>query len=312
MSAIGKIMTFKKKIIRTIQMALLLGMLIAGGYPKVSDAWNRYLADQRIDHYTQTNAQDPTALQEEYEKAKEYNVELYNAGFNHIAEYTQRLSHVDGEESENAADGSTSDGLSFGTTDDPAYTDRLNTSGDGLMAILDIEKIGVHLPIYHFSSDDVLAKGIGHLYGSSLPVGGANSRCVLTGHRGLPEMELFTNLDQMEKGDMFSIQVLDQTHYYQVSDIQVINPDELDTLAIEPGKDLVTLVTCTPYGVNTQRLLVTGTRVKTPAQAKQSPTQTVKQIAQFPVTILAISGIILVLFAIGFIVVWTSKTEEEE
>lgn len=140
------------------------------------------------------------------------------------------------------------------------YTSVLNVNHDGVMGYLCIKKISLKLPIYHGTSESVLAKGVGHMSQTSLPIGGKGTHAVLTGHRGLPSAELFTRLGEMRKGDLFWIEVLGRKTTYKVTDISVVEPNEVDKLRIEPGRDLVTLLTCTPYGVNTQRLLVTGER----------------------------------------------------
>ena len=147
-----------------------------------------------------------------------------------------------------------------GTTDE-TYEGFLNVLGDNVMGSIEIPVIGVNLPIYHYSTEESLLKGCGHIFGSSLPVGGDNSHAVITAHRGLPAAKLFTDLDQVEIGDRFYLKVLDRTLAYEVDNIEVVEPSETRSLAIQPGEDLVTLVTCTPYGVNTDRLLVRGHRV---------------------------------------------------
>ena len=141
------------------------------------------------------------------------------------------------------------------------YEDVLNINGDGVMGYVEIPKIDVYLPIYHGTSEEVLAEGAGHLEMTALPIGGENRHSVISAHRGLPSAELFTRLDEMEAGDQFYIHVLDQTLAYEVDQIEVILPEELSLLQPEEDKDLVTLLTCTPYAVNTHRLLVRGTRV---------------------------------------------------
>lgn len=147
------------------------------------------------------------------------------------------------------------------------YRSLLDPFGSGMMGYLEIQKIGVLLPIYHGIDDAVLQVGVGHVENSSLPVGGESSHCVLSGHRGLPSSRLLTDLDQMETGDVFYLHVLNQTLAYQVDDIQVVEPQAVESLEIVPGEDYCTLVTCTPYGVNTHRLLVRGTRIPyTPPQ----------------------------------------------
>jgi sortase A len=145
---------------------------------------------------------------------------------------------------------------------DSTYSSLLNLSDDGMMGYITISKLDVELPIYHGTSDSVLAVGAGHLEGSSLPVGGIGTHSVIMGHRGLPSAKLFTDLDQMEIGDTFTITVMNQTLTYQVDNIAIVDPDELDLLKIDPDKDYCTLVTCTPYGINTQRLLVRGVRTE--------------------------------------------------
>lgn len=141
------------------------------------------------------------------------------------------------------------------------YYALLNTSSTGVMCYVEIPAISVTLPVMHGTSDMVLDKAIGHLEWSSLPVGGESTHCVLSGHRGLPSAELFTNLDRLEQGDTFYIHILGQTMEYWVDQITVVLPTEYDELAIVPGQDYVTLMTCTPYGINTHRLLVRGRRL---------------------------------------------------
>ena len=142
------------------------------------------------------------------------------------------------------------------------YNDILDLTGTGIMGYIDIDKIGVEIPIYHGVDEGVLQIGAGHLEGTSLPVGGENTHCVLSGHRGLPSAKLFTDLDEMEIGDRFTITVLDRVLTYEVDQIKVVLPEEISELTIREGKDYCTLVTCTPYGINTHRLLVRGVRVE--------------------------------------------------
>ena len=142
------------------------------------------------------------------------------------------------------------------------YTDTLDVSGTGIMGYITIPKIGVELPIYHGTSDGVLQVAAGHLEGSSLPVGGAGTHAVISAHRGLPSAKLFTNLDELEVGDTFTITVLDRVLTYEVDQISIVLPTETDLLQPVEGKDYVTLMTCTPYGINTHRLLVRGKRIE--------------------------------------------------
>ena len=148
------------------------------------------------------------------------------------------------------------------------YNETLDITGTGIMGYITISKIGVELPIYHGTSDGVLQIAAGHLEGTSLPVGGASTHAVISAHRGLPSAKLFTNLDQLEVGDPFTITVLDRVLTYEVDKISIVLPTETDELKIAEGKDYVTLMTCTPYGINTHRLLVRGRRVETPDQYK--------------------------------------------
>lgn len=149
------------------------------------------------------------------------------------------------------------------------YESQLNVTKTGMMGHLTIPEIDVKLPIYHGTSEEVLATGIGHLEGSSLPVGGKNSRAVLTGHCGLPNAELFTRLDELEVEDIFFLQICNQIMKYQVVEMQVVEPDQVNAIEIENDRDLVSLITCTPYGINTHRLIVTGERMEEVTEVDQ-------------------------------------------
>lgn len=147
------------------------------------------------------------------------------------------------------------------TSIDERYESLLNMDGSGMMGYIRIPKIKVEIPIYHGTSESVLQAGVGHFWGTSLPVGGESTHTVLTGHRGLPTKTLFTNMDKLVKGDVFYIKVLDETLAYQVDQILTVLPEETEALSIVPGQDYATLVTCTPYAINTHRLLVRGHRI---------------------------------------------------
>ena len=151
--------------------------------------------------------------------------------------------------------------------EDSAYLSSLNIAGDAIMGTVEIPKIKITLPIFHGTDEEVLEKAAGHLEGSSLPIGGENTHAVITAHRGLPSAALFTDLDKMKKGDHFLLHVLDDTLCYQIDKITVIEPEDTKAMAVEDGMDLVTLVTCTPYGVNSHRLLVRGHRAPYDPQA---------------------------------------------
>ena len=148
------------------------------------------------------------------------------------------------------------------------YSTTLDVTGTGIMGYITIPRIGVELPIYHGTSDAVLQVAAGHLEGTSLPVGGSSTHAVISAHRGLPSAKLFTNLDQLEVGDTFTITVLDRVLTYEVDKISIVLPTEVDELKVVDGKDYVTLMTCTPYGINTHRLLVRGRRIETPDKLK--------------------------------------------
>lgn len=141
------------------------------------------------------------------------------------------------------------------------YESLLNVSGNGIIGYIEIEKIDCSLPVYHGTAESALQIAAGHIEGTSLPVGGASTHCVISGHRGLPRAKLFTNLDRLVEGDTFELHILDEILTYEVDQISVVEPDEVEKLEIEEGKDYCTLVTCTPYGINTHRLLVRGHRV---------------------------------------------------
>lgn len=146
--------------------------------------------------------------------------------------------------------------------DVPGYEELLNVTGNGVMGYITIEKIGVQLPVYHGTGESVLQIAVGHVEGSSLPTGGAGTHCVLSAHRGLPSARLFTDLDKMELGDTFVLNVIDLTLTYQVDQILIVEPHEVNELYTVDGEDYCTLVTCTPYGVNSHRILVRGTRIE--------------------------------------------------
>ena len=203
-------------------------------YPGFSDYWNQFHQSRAIAGYAETVA----AMDDgEYER-------LWDAA----EDYNRRLA-------ESAAEYALSDELL------EEYAQQLNVGGDGVMGYVEIPEIECSLPIYHGTDDAVLQSAVGHIEWSSLPVGGESSHCVISGHRGLPSAKLFTNLDKLVEGDLFFLQVLDETLSYEVDQIRIVEPQELSDLQIEAGKDYCTLVTCTPYGVNTHRLLVRGHRV---------------------------------------------------
>lgn len=227
---------------RGINAAALLLAVVGIGvlfYPTISDLWNRQFNTQNIHQY-QEKAEQLTSEQRKniWEAAWQYNAD----------HSTNTVTDVFSKKKSSMAK-------------DERYSTLLNPSRDGIMGALEIPKIRLRLDIYHGTSAAVLEKGVGHVQGTSLPVGGSGTHAVLAAHRGLPSAKLFTDLDQIKKGNHFYLVIMGQTLAYRVDQIFVVRPNALDALAIEPGRDLVTLLTCTPYGVNTERLLVRGHRV---------------------------------------------------
>lgn len=224
---------------------LLLALVFLAGlslllYPTVSDYWNSFHASRAVAAY----AQEVADLNgEEYDR-------LLAAARDYNARVAQRSN-------------------TFALTEEEAaeYQSLLNMDGTGIMGYIEIPNIKLSLPIYHGTEESVLQIAVGHLDWSALPVGGEGTHCVLSGHRGLPSAKLFTNLDQLEEGDTFTLRVLDEVLCYEVDQIRVVEPQDTAALLPEPGQDLCTLVTCTPYGVNTHRLLVRGHRIETPDSA---------------------------------------------
>ena len=224
----------KHKTVIFLTLGFLVGICILL-YPAFSDYWNSKTQSRAIVDYESV--------------LEDLKPEDYTAILNQAHEYNEALRATD-----------------FPLTDYPevpGYDDALRIPGSSMIGYLKIDRIGVELPIYHGTSDKVLNKGVGHLEGSSLPVGGESTHSVMSAHRGLPSAKLFTDLDRLEKGDTFQVVVLDQVLTYQVDQIKVITPAELSDLQIVEGKDYCTLFTCTPYGINTHRLLVRGVRVET-------------------------------------------------
>ena len=210
-------------------------------YPTVSDYWNSLHQSQAIATYADSvENMDEQDYEKLWDAAVRYNQKLFQSGH----------------------------GLGLKDEEKEEYNELLDVSGTGIMSYIEIPKIKCSLPVYHGTDEGVLQIAVGHIEGSSLPVGGLNTHCVLSGHRGLPSAKLFSNLDKLEEGDIFMIRTLDQTLTYEVDQIRIVLPDEVDDLKVEEGKDLCTLVTCTPYGINTHRLLVRGHRVANQEEAE--------------------------------------------
>lgn len=231
----------KKKAGNLVICIIFLAGLSLLLYPFVANQWNNYRQKQLISGYEQVVSEKEAAEGIDYDaerkKAEDYNEALLPC----VLPDSFALAESNGV--------------------DPVYMNTLNIAGDEMMGSVEIPKINIKIPIYHTTEEEVLNKGAGHLEGSSLPVGGANTHAVISAHRGLPSASLFTDLDQLKEGDHFLIHVLNETLCYEVDKISVVKPEDTSALAVEDGQDLVTLLTCTPYGVNTERLLVRGHRV---------------------------------------------------
>jgi sortase A len=237
---------------RHLVSLILYGISLIGAgliaYPTFSDWWNSFHQSRAIISYMDEVAQmDEKQYEEVLRAAREYNAKLAKNGIRWILEDDEKK----------------------------RYNEQLNVTSSGSMGYIQIQKINVMLPVYHGTGESVLQTCIGHLEGTSLPVGCASydpqkekvtdrldgSHCVLSGHRGLPSAKLFSDLDKMAEGDLFTLNILNETLTYQVDQIRVVEPDDLSDLRIVKGKDLCTLGTCTPYGINSHRLLVRGRRV---------------------------------------------------
>lgn len=238
-------------------------------YPTVSNYWNSLHQSRVVSNYSDTMAKlSKQKKQAEIDRAVEYNSELVN----NEGRFTPSDSELD------------------------LYKSLLNADSTGMMGYVTIPKIQVKLAIYHTVDESVLQVGAGHLEGSSLPVGGASTHCVLSSHRGLPSAKLFTELDRMKKGDVFYLHVYDRVLAYQVDNIASVKPNDYGLLEIEKGKDLCTLLTCTPYGVNTHRLLVRGHRVENVMDEKNLMADATR------VNPLVVAGVIgLILYGIGYV-----------
>lgn len=225
----------KRRIITLFFLAITLLGLGMRFYPAVADWWNRSRQSHAVSSYAEAVTQlGADAYDEVLEKAEAYNARLAESGV---------IWKMNGDQERN-------------------YNSQLDVTGLGIMAYLDIPKISVTLPIYHGVSKSVLDIAIGHLPGTSLPVGGTGTHCSVSGHRGLSSARLFTDLGMLTEGDRFTVTVLDRTLTYEVDRIRIVLPNELDELAIDPDQDYFTLITCTPYGVNSHRILVRGRRVE--------------------------------------------------
>lgn len=271
----------KKK--RSVTTILLFAALFAGLslllYPTVSDCWNSFHQSRAIASYSQEvaslNRADYAAT---WKAAQAYNESLI----------------------------SQSGGSALSESRKQEYEELLNVSGIGVMGQIEIPCIDVSLPIYHGTDEAVLQVAAGHLEWSSLPVGGESSHCVLSGHRGLPSAKLFTNLDRLTEGDVFLVRVLNEVLTYEVDQILIVEPENIEPLQIVEGKDYCTLVTCTPYGINTHRLLVRGHRIENGQEAFAAHI-TADAIAVEPLTVVPILAIPLLLLCVALTLLGGSR-----
>ena len=270
--------------------AFLVLLLLAGVslllYPSLSDYWNSMHQTRAIASYAETVSQLDTAQYDEMWKAAQ--------------DYNRSLAQRE---------------TAFALTDEQkaAYESLLDVSGLGVMGYIEIPEIDCSLPIYHGTEESVLQVAVGHLEWSSLPVGGEGTHCVLSGHRGLPSAKLFTNLDKLAVGDTFLLRVLDEVLTYEVDQILIVEPEQVDALGIVPGEDYCTLVTCTPYGINTHRLLVRGHRVEnTPEAARMHVTADATQFDPLLVAPVLAIPVLLLLLMILLVLKRRRKSREDK
>ena len=235
---------FRQNIINVILLAIMLTGIGLIAYPSVSNWYNSYHHSIAVMEYSQSMAAiDPKVVEAAWNSAILYNEEVRKTG-NDWAPGKEKLDK---------------------------YMKELNLDGKGVMGFIRIQKIDVTLPVYHTTDEKVLQRGVGHMSGTSLPIGGKGTHSVLSSHRGLPAAKLFTELDKIETGDIFQLNILNRTLTYEVDQIRIVEPRDFSALSIEDDKDLCTLFTCTPYGINTHRLLVRGHRIKTGNGSKSVP-----------------------------------------
>lgn len=273
----------KRNVIFFLFLLMGLGLL---NYPFVSQWVNQRSQSRAVTSYEKQTQQTPNeALAQMLEDARAYNSDL--------AQSQQQLT----------------DGFTWEQPLDQRYMELLNPGGDGVMGYIQIPSIQVQLPIYHGTTVDTLENGVGHLVQSSLPVGGADTHAVLSAHTGLATKALFTDLDQLQTGDLFTLHILDQELTYEVCSIETVLPYETESLAIVPGQDLVTLVTCTPYGINSHRLLVTGQRTENlPAQEETAaPAQTTVKTGKWKWGEIIFVGSVLILLVSGLVLLRPDK-----
>ena len=279
----------KKKSSNFITVLLVLILLVGLSlllYPSVSDYWNSFHQTKAITEYSERVANlDEDQYAEIWDAAADYNASLLDRANSYLLSDAQ----------------------------EETYKQLLNVSGDGVMGYIEIPSIQCSLPVYHGTAESVLQIAVGHLEWTSLPVGGESTHCVLSGHRGLPSAKLFTNLDKLVVGDVFMLRVQDEVLTYEVDQILIVEPQETAELQIVEGQDYCTLVTCTPYGINTHRLLVRGHRIDNIPEAKVvHVTADAVQIEPMIVAPIAAIPMLLVLFVALMIPKHKKRKEEED
>lgn len=256
-----------KDIIRLIVLLVAFAVLL---YPTYSSYLNEKHSSKVVSNYDEESVKLSKADKEKMlEDARAYNQEMLG-NIDLIDPFSQTNIEID-----------------------ERYESLLNVDGSGMMGYIRIPKINVELPIYHGTSESVLQAGVGHFWGTSLPVGGESTHTVLTGHRGLPTKTLFTNMDKMEVGDIFYIKVLDETLAYEVDQILTVLPEDTEALSIVPGEDYATLVTCTPFAINTHRLLVRGHRIPYEEANQKEPDENIKPELSFTAKVLIVTIIVI-------------------
>lgn len=274
----------KKKFSTIILFVFLIAGLSLLLYPTISDYINSLNQTRAISDYV--------------EAVENLDEETYERLWNNAVEYNKKLVHKNNR---------------YKMTDEERadYESQLNVSGSGIMGYVDIPGINCTLPIYHGTDDSVLQIAAGHIDISSLPVGGETTHCVISGHRGLPSARLFTDLDKMTEGDLFMLKILDETLTYEVDQIRIVLPNELSSIEITEGKDYCTLVTCTPYGVNTHRLLVRGHRVEN--AEKSSDVHIVSDALQIdPILVASIIATPILLILVIIVFIKPSKKKQDK
>lgn len=275
----------KKKVTTIILILIFMAGLAILAYPTVSDYWNSFHSSRAIMSYAETvSGLSEEEYQRLYSEAAEYN--------RRILDRSNPFLPTEREKEE--------------------YGQLLNTGGDGIMGYIEIPIINVTIPIYHGTSEGVLQVAVGHLDWTSLPVGGESTHAVLSGHRGLPSAELFTRLDRLAVGDLFMLNVLNEVLTYEVDQILIVLPEDVSALQIVEGGDYCTLVTCTPYGINTHRILVRGRRVETQSAHNVRVTSDAIQIEPVLIAPIVAIPLLIALFSLMFAVdqrEWEDKLE---